>query len=64
MNYRLNDVAQTGGGYGFTILDRRGELIVTFEFEREDKAKEAHRAISQTIAIATNIGAHVPRGRE
>jgi hypothetical protein len=39
-------------------LDSAGKLLVYFEFEHEDKAKEAHRIIGQTIAIATKI---IPR---
>jgi hypothetical protein len=59
MNYKVNDVAPNqDGGYGFTILDSAGKLLVYFEFEHEDKAKEAHRIIGQTIAIATKI---IPR---
>ena len=59
MNYQLNDVAENQDGrFGFTILDSGGKLLVYFEFEYEDKAKEAHRIIGQTIAIATKI---IPR---
>ena len=58
MNYKLNDVAESTDGYGFTILDSRGKLLVYFEFENEDRAREAHRIIDQTVAIATKI---VPR---
>lgn len=59
MNYQVNDVARSTGGYGFSITDSRGKPLVHFEFEREDKAKEAHRIIGQTIAIATKITPHV-----
>jgi hypothetical protein len=55
MNYKVNDVASSTGGYGFSITDTRNKLLVHFEFEHEDKAKEAHRVIGQTIAIATKI---------
>jgi hypothetical protein len=55
MNYQVNDVAPSTGGYGFSITDSRGRPLVHFEFEHEDKAKEAHRMIGQTIAIATKI---------
>jgi len=33
----------------------RGRPLVHFEFEHEDKAKEAHRVIGQAIAIAIKI---------
>jgi hypothetical protein len=55
MNYKVNDVAACTGGYGFSITDSRGIPVVHFEFEYPDKAKEAHRVIGQTIAIATKI---------
>jgi len=55
MNYQVNDVARSTGGFGFSITDTRGRPLVHFEFEHEDKAKEAHRVIGQTIAIATKI---------
>lgn len=56
MKYKLNDVAANqDGGHGFSITDSRGKPLVYFEFEHEDKAKEAHRVIGQTIAIATKI---------
>ena len=58
MNYQVNDVASSTNGYGFSITDSRGRPLVTFEFEREDKAKEARRTIGQTIAIATKIMPH------
>lgn len=55
MNYQVTSVARSTGGYGFSITDTRSIPLVHFEFEHEDKAKEAHRTISQTIAIATKI---------
>jgi hypothetical protein len=55
MNYQVNDVASSTGGYGFSITDTRGKPLVHFEFEHEDKAKEAHRIIGQTISIATKM---------
>jgi hypothetical protein len=55
MNYQVNAVASSTGGYGFSITDSRIIALVHFEFEREDKAIEAHRIIGQTIAIATKI---------
>jgi hypothetical protein len=58
MNYQVNDVARSTGGYGFSITDTRGKPLVHFEFEHEDKAKEAHRSIGQTISIATKITPH------
>ena len=58
MNYQVNDVAPSTGGYGFSITDTRSKPLVHFEFEHEDKAKEAHRVIRQTIAIATKITPH------
>jgi hypothetical protein len=58
MNYQVNDVASSTNGYGFSITDSRGRPLVTFEFEREDKAEEARRTIGQTIAIATKITPH------
>jgi hypothetical protein len=58
MNYQVNDVAQSTGGYGFSITDTRGKPLVHFEFENEDKAMEAHRIVGQTIAIATKITPH------
>jgi hypothetical protein len=58
MNYQVNDVAPSTGGYGFSITDTRSKPLVHFEFEHEDKAKEAHRVIGQTIAIATKITPH------
>ena len=58
MNYQVNAVAPSTGGFGFSITDTRSKPLVHFEFEREDKAKEAHRVIGQTIAIATKITPH------
>jgi hypothetical protein len=58
MNYRVNAVAASTGGYGFSITDSRGIPLVHFGFEREEKAKEGHRIIGQTIAIATKITPH------
>jgi hypothetical protein len=55
MNYIVNNVAMSTGGYGFSITDSRGTPVVHFEFAHEDKAKESHRIIGQTIAIATKI---------
>lgn len=55
MNYQTNAVATSTGGYGFSISDSRGTPLVHFEFEHEDKAREAHRVIGQAIAIATKI---------
>jgi len=55
MNYQVNKVAPSTDGYGFSITDSRGTPLVHFEFAHEDKAKEAHRIIGQTIAIATKI---------
>jgi hypothetical protein len=55
MNYQVNDVVSSTGGYGFSITDSRGKPLVHFEFEHADKAKEAQRVIRQTIAIATKI---------
>ena len=60
MNNRVNDVAPSTGGYGFSIVDSRSAPLVHFEFELEDKAKEAQRIIGQTIGIATKI---TPAGR-
>jgi hypothetical protein len=39
----------------FSIIDTHGVPLVHFAFEQEDKAKEAHRIIGQTIAIAIKI---------
>jgi hypothetical protein len=58
MNYTVNNVARSDGGYGFHITDSRGKLLVFFEFEQEDKAKDAQRLIGQIIPIATQI---IPR---
>lgn len=58
MNYQVNAVAASTDGYGFSITDSRGKPLVHFEFEHMDKAKEAHRIIGQTIAIATKITPH------
>jgi hypothetical protein len=58
MNYRVNDVASSAGGFGFSIIDTRNIPLVHFEFEHEDKAKEAHRVIGQAIVIATKITPH------
>jgi hypothetical protein len=55
MNYQVNDVARSTSGYGFSITDTRGRPLVHFEFENEDKAKEARRIIGQSVAIATMI---------
>ena len=55
MNYQVNDVARSTDGFGFSITDTRGRPLVLFEFEYEDKAKEAHRVIGQAIAIAIKI---------
>jgi hypothetical protein len=55
MNYQVNAVAASTGGYGFSIIDSPSIPLVHFEFEHEDKAKEAQRIIGQIIAIATKI---------
>jgi hypothetical protein len=55
MNYRVNAVEASTGGYGFNIVDSRGTPLVHFEFEHQDKAKEAHRVIGEAVAIATKI---------
>ena len=55
MNYQVNRVAESTNGYGFSITDSRSVPLVHFEFEHEDKAKEAHRVIGQAIAIAIQI---------
>ena len=55
MNYQVNEVAPSIGGYGFSIIDSRGRPLVHVEFQHEDKAKEAHRVIGQTVAIAIKI---------
>jgi hypothetical protein len=58
MNYQINAVAPTTDGFGFSILDSGGRLLVTISFQHEDKAKEAHRRIGEIISIATNITPH------
>jgi hypothetical protein len=55
MNYQVDAVASSANGYGFVIRDSRDTPLVHFEFEHRDKAQEAHRIISQTIANATKI---------
>ena len=55
MNYNVNDVGRSTDGFGFSIVDSSSRPLVHFEFEHEDKAKEAHRAIGQAIAIAIKI---------
>lgn len=55
MNYKVNNVAESTNGYGFSIADSRNAPLVHFEFEHEDKAKEAQRVIGQAIAIAIQI---------
>jgi hypothetical protein len=55
MNYKVNAVARSTEGYGFGIIDTHGVPLVHFAFEQEDKAKEAHQIIGQTIAIAMKI---------
>ncbi len=61
MNYVVNAVAPSTDGYGFSIADSRGAPLVHFEFAHENKAREAHRVIGQTIAIATKITPHGAR---
>lgn len=39
MNYKVNDVAPSTGGHGFSITDSGGKPVVHFEFAHEDKAK-------------------------
>jgi hypothetical protein len=60
MNYQVNAVAASSGGYDFSIIDSRNIPLVHSEFEREDRAKEAQRIVGQTVAIATKI---TPAGR-
>jgi hypothetical protein len=55
MNYQVNKVDRSMDGFGFSITDSSNRPLVHFEFEREDKAKEAHRVIGQAIAIAIKI---------
>jgi hypothetical protein len=55
VNYQVNAVARSTEGWGFRITDTRGRPLVHFAFEHEDKAKEAHRVVGQTIAIAVKI---------
>jgi hypothetical protein len=55
MNYKVNAVARGTEGHGFSIIDTRGVPLVHFALDQEDKAKEAHRIIGQTIAIAIKI---------
>jgi hypothetical protein len=55
MNYTVNTVAKSTNGFGFSIIDSHSRPLVHFEYEREDKAKEAHRVIEQAIAIAVKI---------
>ena len=55
MNYTVNEVKRSTGGYGFSITDSRGKPLVHFESEHEDKAQEAHQVIGQAVAIATKI---------
>ena len=55
INYQVNEVAPSIGAYGFSVTDSRGRPLVHFEFEHEDKAKQAHRVIGRTVAFATTI---------
>lgn len=58
MNYKVTDVGRSTNGFYFNISDSGGRPLVTFEYEKEDKAKEAQRIIDQTIAIAVMITPH------
>jgi hypothetical protein len=58
MNYKVTDVARSTDGFGFSIADSRSKPLVHFEFEHEDKAKEARRVIGEAIAIAIKITPH------
>jgi hypothetical protein len=55
MNYQVTGVAMSNDGWGFSITDSGRKPLVHFEYEHQDKAKEAHRAISQTIGFAVKI---------
>ena len=55
MNYEVNDVAPSTGGYGFSIVDSTRGPLVHFEYQHRDKANEARRVIREAIAIATKI---------
>jgi hypothetical protein len=55
MNYEVNDVAQSTGGWGFSIIGSHSRPLVHFEYQHQDKAIEARRLIREAIAIAINI---------
>lgn len=55
MNYQVTKVARSTGGFGFNISDSQNRPLVHFEYEHEDKAKEAQRAIQNIIAIAIKV---------
>jgi hypothetical protein len=60
--YALSKVAPTIDGSGFNIIGVYGRPLVSFEFETEEEAEGAHKAMQPVLATTKLITTHRQSG--